>query len=288
MPCAIFRIPMLALAVVAICASGLADDAAIPAKLHPWGQFDPGAWKTVRVETETLNEQGQVVSTSTADTKTTLVDIDNNGVTLEIQACMEVAGKRFEAEPQTVKQGFHGDLAMPNLKLADPVAGQVTIEDQKIHCKVRQLESTGADSKTVTTIYYCLTLSPYILKRESVTTDLEGKNVLSETNMDVISLNMPSEIRQGETRNGAYVMTVHKNGKGTVTTLSLMVLPEVPGGVVFSSSKEVDKTGRLVRRSTLKLVDYNDDPDKDRTGLFGRKRPPRSHRAKPAPHDGRN
>jgi hypothetical protein len=284
MPCVISRILTLVAALAAICASASADESAIPAKLHPWGQYDPGAWKTVSVVTETLNERGQVVSTSTADTKTTLVDIDNEGVTLEIQACMEVAGKRFEAEPQTVKQGFHGDLAMPNLKLNEPVAGQVMIEDQNISCKVQQLESTGADSKTVTTIYYCLTLPPYMLKRETVTTDLEGKNVLSETSMEVISLNMPSEIRQGETKNGAYVMTVHKNGKGTVTTLSVVVLPEVPGGVVSSSSKEVDKSGRLVRRSTLKLVDFNDDPDKDRTGLFGRKRPPRSHRTKPNPH----
>ena len=91
----------------------MAQEAGITAKLHPWGQFDPGTWKTVRVTTETFNEQGQVVSTSTADATTTLVDIDNDGVTLEIQTCMEVAGKRFEAEPQTVKQGFHGELALP-------------------------------------------------------------------------------------------------------------------------------------------------------------------------------
>ena len=59
----------------------------------------------------------------------------------------------------------------------------------------------------------------------------------------------------------------------------------MPGGVVRNSSKEVDKNGRLVRRSTLELIDYNNDPDKDRTGLFGRKRPPR-HRNKPPPHYG--
>ena len=56
-------------------------------------------------------------------------------------------------------------------------------------------------------------------------------------------------------------------------------MPEVPGGVVKNSSREVDKAGRLVRRSTLVLVDYSDDPDKDRSGLFrARKR----HRTKTA------
>ncbi len=228
--------------------------------------------------TETLNEQGQVVSTSTTDTKTTLLDIDNDGVTLEIQACMEVAGKRFEAEPQTMKQGFHGELAAPNLTLKPAANSQVTVEDRNIDCLVQQLESAGSDSKTVTTIYYSAGLSPYVLKRESVTTDAEGKE-LSKTNVNVISLNMPLELR-GETKNGTYVRTVHTNGKGTVTTLA-MVLSEVPGGVVSSSTKEVDKSGRVVRRSTLKLVDFNDDPEKDRTGLFGRKRPPRPHHTKP-------
>ena len=91
------------------------------ARLHPWGRFAARAWKLVRVVTETLDERGQVVSTSTADTRTTLVGLDDDGVTLEVQACVEVAGKRFQAEPQTVKQGFHGELAVPNLKLSDPV-----------------------------------------------------------------------------------------------------------------------------------------------------------------------
>jgi hypothetical protein len=54
-----------------------------------------------------------------------------------------------------------------------------------------------------------------------------------------------------------------------------VVVGDVPGGVVSHSSKEVDKNGRLLRRSTLELVDYNIDPDRERSGLFGRKRPNR-------------
>ncbi len=117
MSCSGCRVLTLALGLAAVCASGMAQETGITARLHPWGRFDPGAWKLVRVVTETLDEHGQVVSTNSADTKTTLVDIDDDGVTLEIQTCMEVAGKRFQAEPQTVKQGFHGELVGPNLKL---------------------------------------------------------------------------------------------------------------------------------------------------------------------------
>jgi hypothetical protein len=258
---------------------GAAPEAGLTARLHPWGRFDPGAWKTVRVVTETLNEQGQVVSTCTTETKTTLLDIDNEGATLEIQACIEVAGKRFEAEPQTVKQGFHGELAGPKLKLKEPADGQLTIEDRKIACRVQQMESADPNGKTITTVYYSPTVAPYLLKRESVTSDAEGKSV-GETNFEVVALNMPLEVR-GETKNGAYVKTVHRNAKGTVTTLAFL-LAEVPGGVVSHSSKEVDKNGRLVRRTTLRLIDYNVDPEKDYSDIFPRKRP-RRDRTKPSP-----
>ena len=144
----------------------MAQEAGITARLHPWGRFDPGAWKLVRVVTETLDEHGQVVSTNTADTKTTLVDIDNDGVTLEIQTCMEVAGKRFQAEPQTVKQGFHGELAGPNLTLQKPLDGEVVIEDRRRACKVQPLEIVGPTEKTNVRLYYSPTLWPYVLKRE--------------------------------------------------------------------------------------------------------------------------
>jgi hypothetical protein len=124
-------------------------------------------------------------------------------------------------------------------------------------------------------------VAPYILKRESVTTDPEGKSVLNEATTEVITLNMPVKV-QGATKNGSYVKTVHKSANGTVAIMAT-VLPEVPGGVVSNSSREIDKTGRLVRQSTLELVDFGTDPDKDRTGIFGRKRPPR-HRSKPPSH----
>jgi hypothetical protein len=276
MPRSATRILMLAIALAAVCASGMAEETGITAKLHPWGRFDPGAWKLVRVVTETLDEHGQVVSTTAAETETTLVDIDNDGVTLEIQTCMEVAGKRFQAEPQTVRQGFHGELSGPNLTLQNPIGGEVTIEDRRHPCKVQPLEIVGTAERSSVRLYYSATLWPYVLRRESVTKDSDGKT-LSETNVEVTALDMPVRV-QDETRSGAHVKTVQRNGKGTVTGLSVVV-SEVPGGVVSQSQKEVDRTGRVVRRSTLQLVDYGPGPEKDRPGLFNRKHSGRRSKA---------
>ncbi len=256
---------------------------AVTADLNPWGRFEPGAWKLVRVITETLDEKGQVVSTSKTDTKTTLMKIDDNGVSLEVQACMEVAGKSFQAEPQVIKQGFNGELAAPDSNAKGPTDGQVVIEDRAIPCKVQQIELVSPNDKTTVRLYYSTTVAPYILKRLSVTTDPDGKNVLGSTSFEVLALQMPVRLR-GETRSGSYVKTMHKNSNGSVTTLAV-VLPDVPGGVFSHSSKELDKDGRVVRRSTLELVDYGVKPEDDRAASFKAKRAAR-RAAKSSPRRG--
>ncbi len=256
-----------------LACSASAQETPPPPQLHPWGKFEPGAWKLVHVVTENFNEQGAAAGTGTSDCKTTLLDNDDDGVTLEMRVCVDVAGRRFDGEPQTIKQNYYGEQQSPGLKIKEPAAGQVTIEDRKIPCQVREIESSGTNGKTTATIYYSTTVSPYVLKRESVTTDVEGKNIVSETSVSIQALDMPCKI-SGVLHSAAYVKTVQKTPKGTIYTLAV-ICPEIPGGVVSHTSKELDAAGRLVRRSTLELVDFNTEPEKSRTGVFGRKRPQR-------------
>lgn len=258
---------------VLIGAQSAAQDPGIGRKQHPWGRCAPGAWKIVRVVTKSMEERGTPGQTSTAETKTTLADISDSGVVLEVKACVELAGKHFDSEPQVIRQGFHGEQANELVKPQDLGSGSLTIDDQKIPCRIEKTEAFGASAKTTTTTYYSDTLAPYVLKRESVTTDLEGKRVLGETLVEVTALNMPCDVL-GEVKVGAEVKTVYRHPNGSSVTLAF-VCNEVPGGVVSHTSKELDKSGRLVRMSVLKLVGYSFDPEEERTGLFGRKRPTR-------------
>jgi hypothetical protein len=242
----------------------------ISAKMHPWGRFRPGAWKQVRVVTETLDEQGRVVGTNTADVKTTLLDIDDQGVTLEVQTCMEVAGKRFQADPQTVRQGFHGESSDLKFHAKPPTDGNVAIEGRERKCKVWQLDAKGPTEKTTVRVWFSPSLWPYVLRREFTVSDLEGKQKSVETNVETVALDMPVQLHD-EIQSGAYLKTVHRNGKSVVTTLAV-VSPDVPGGVVSHSQKEVDASGRIVRRSTLELVDYSLRGEDDHRGPVNRKR----------------
>jgi hypothetical protein len=258
---------------------GLAQDGGATVRHHPWGRFQPGAWKLVRSVTETLDEQGVVASTSVTETKTTLTKVDPDGVTLDVEMGLEVAGRQFDAQPQCLRQGLYGEAAASDLKVKTPKPAQVTIEDRKILCRVQQVEFSGPNSKTTVNIYYSDTVAPYLLKRDSVTTDAEGKEVLNETSLDVIALEMPYRVLS-DIKTTAYIKTVQKHPKGMITTLAV-TSPDVPGGVVSHTSKEIDKSGRLIRRSTLELTKYGLVPEAERSGLFGRKWSPRLRKTSP-------
>lgn len=260
-------ISSLALALCAGLTSAHAQE--ISAKEHAWGRFQPGAWKVVAVVTETLDENGLVASTSVTETTTTLKEISEDGVTLEVKVAVEVAGKLFEAEPQMVKQGFHGGLLTSGLNVTPLEDSEIVVEDRTIPCKVLQLGFSGPTSKTTTTVYYSAATAPYVLRRDCVTTDAEGENTLSESSINVVTLDMPCKVL-AEIKPAALVKSTHKHAKGIITTWAY-TSTDVPGGVISHSSKEVDPNGRVVRRSTLRLVGYDLEPDTERVGLLGRK-----------------
>jgi len=251
----------------------------IAPKHHPWGAYRSGAWQQVRVETETLDEKGHVASKSTTEKEPSLVRVEKDGITLRLEAAVEVAGKRFDTEPQLVKQGFHGEPACHELKVKETKAGQITIEGRIIPCRIVQLECTGPNSKTATSLYYSSAVRPYILRRQSVTTDLQGKTTQSETTVSVVALSMPCKVLD-EIKNGALLRAVTKHPKGTIITWTY-TSTAVPGGVVSYSSKELDRENRLIRRSTLSLTGYGLQIEPQRVGLFGRKRGIRFRKSKP-------
>jgi len=253
-----------------------AQQGGITRKHHPWGRFEPGAWKLVRVETETFDENGTM--SSATETRTILEDVDEDGVTLLIEVSVKVGGKRFDAQPQRVKQGFHGELANHDVKVTDLGAGRVTVQGRNLPCKIQQLEYTGPGGKTTSKIYYSDSVEPFILKRETIKTDPQSKTPLSETTVDVVAMDVPRKVLT-RIRNTVHVKAVHTNANGTTTRLAV-TSGDVPGGVICHTSKEVDNSGRLIRRSSLELIDHGLDVDRDRTGLFqrwrpGRLRPPR-------------
>ncbi len=259
----------------------LADEAGLTKDLHPWGRFDghKGAWKRYRVITETVDASGQVINTSVTETKTSLEEVDDDGVRLRVEAIVEIAGKRLPAEPRTVRQSLRGDWASGKVVVRSVSLGQVTIEGQVVPCRVEEAEVNAPNGKTVTRTFYSRFLPPYVLKRESKTTAPDGKTILEETSFRVLSLDRPCKIVP-HIRRAAWVEAVSTTPNGSTVTRAFTTM-QVPGGVVCHTADELDTNGRLVRHSSLVLIDFGLEPEKDDPGIFNRTRGRgrRSHRS---------
>jgi len=259
---------------------GLAQGAGISRRHHPWGCFDVGAWTRVRVVTQRF-EKGETLISIT-ETKTTLKEVSDDGVTLLVESVVEVGGKQLQNEPKTVKQGWHGELADRDVKVTHLGPGEVVIRNRRIPCQIQQHVVVGPTDKTTTKIYYSDTVEPFILKRESVTTSLEGDARLGETTVEVMDCDVPCRIL-ASIRNTFHVKAVHTNSKGTTTTIAF-TSTRVPGGVIRHDSKQFDKEGRLTAQSSLELLDYGLEADDGSPRPFGHRRsgpPRRPHRLPP-------
>jgi hypothetical protein len=235
----------------------------VPRAQHPWGHFKIGSWKQVRTVTENLNDKGQVASTSITETTTKLVDIDDAGYTLRIDAVVEVAGKRFSAPPQVVRRGFNGENDGEQVSVKQVGETGLTINGRKIACQVRQLTVAGQAGKRITTVHYSEQHAPYVLKRETTALDSAGKPTDVQCQVDVVAVDMPFKFKE-RTWSSSTVRVMNQQGKTSTLTLEVHCA-EVPGGVVSHTSKDTDENGRVLRRSTLDLLDYGigtgDDED---------------------------
>lgn len=219
-----------------------------------WGRFKPGAWQQVRVTVQSLDAKGNVTGTTTTDRMTTLVGVHPHSVTLELDVTAEVAGKRFDAPLQFITQGCHGEPSgeMTKVRELDPTPS--TIEGRTIVCRVREFQISDKDQRRRVVVYYNSDVAPVVLRRRCEASSQDGAKKTVQTDFDVISLNTPQKVLK-QVLPAAVVRTVQKTDSASITTTSAIV-PDVPGGIVSSTSQERDSEGRLVRRTTLELVGW--------------------------------
>ncbi len=268
---------LLSLATSAMGQEGLAPCVTVvPRDHHAWGRFGAGSWKLVRVVTETFDEHGRMVDTSTSETKTTLESANDWGYSLKIESSVEVAGKRFNVQPQIVSKGYNGEQMGQTVEIRELGSGNVQIDGQQFSSRICEVVVIGRDSKRISTVHYNERFAPFILRQATRLTEAEQPRPDMESLVDVVALDMPHRVLT-ETKSVAEVKTTVKTPKGETVTIELSCL-EVPGGVVQHRSKETDRDGHVIRHSTLELLDYHAEPREPepeparRPGLFRRLR----------------
>ncbi len=230
--------------------------AEITMQYHPWGRFDPGAWCVKRTITESVDENGKTVSTTTTETYTQLVakDASRGTVKLSEQSTLEVGGKEFDAPAQTVSQGLHGETLGRELEAKD-LGSQVTVVAGKtIPCQVRSYRVVDKDQEKDVEVFYATGREPQIVRRITVTKVGPEKEAKYTSDFKVVSLQTPRRILDRRLM-AADVKVVSKNGNSSTVTTAVYS-EEVPGGATSSEAEEYDSDGRLIRRSKMELVNY--------------------------------
>ena len=241
-----------------LCASAassplLAQTPAFPPDHHPWGRFPIGSWKLVRVVSEAMDAQGRVATVTTTETKTTLVASDAASYTLRTDVTVEVAGRRFASAPQTSKHGYYGETPGQPVSVKQLGDSQLSLDGRMVACELRQAVVETEGTKRVSTIHYSSSLPPYQLRRETTAEGADDEK-RATTVVEIVALNLPQRVVD-EIKQATYVKTTHKHAQGSKLTLEVQC-DDVPGGVVSHWSTETDAAGKMLRRSTLEMVDY--------------------------------
>ncbi|MEQ8791740.1 MAG: hypothetical protein RIC55_36090 [Pirellulaceae bacterium] len=221
---------------------------------HPWGAFEVGSWKKVKVVTTTFGDKQRKLGERVTETKTTLVDVDRESYTLRVEAVVIVAGRRFESAPRFVRRGFDGEGDDDVVSYEDTTSETLTIGQQRIPSRIQKIVSQRGDTQRVSTVHFSGDVSPFVLRKRTVSIDSKTNSRLGETLLDVIEMAMPRRVLS-QRRLVSEIKTVHTHPGGRSETTEYYT-PEVPGGVVEHESSEFDKNGRLTQSSTLQLVGY--------------------------------
>lgn len=200
-----------------------------------WANFGEGSWKLVRVYKETLDDKGTVESVSIDETKSTLVEVTEEGYTIRADVVIEVAGRRFEAEPQYFKKHWHGKNADRSIQIQDTGEGEVKITGQLYPTQVREILVQGKDSKRRSIVYYSDDVAPYVLRMETTGTNVKSEKTSFNSVVEVIAVDMPHRVLS-EIKTASHVQTSeqrHSSGEEKVTVEVQCV--GVPGWVIAST-----------------------------------------------------
>ncbi len=230
-----------------------------PANLHAWARFPLGAWREIEVTTETYDENGKLFGRSVTTQREILKAIASDGYVLEVQATVDVAGKRIEGPWNTRVLRLSTDRSgtiFSSVRHADEL---LALNVGAVNCQVWELRSTEESHIKLDRVYFSPELFPHLLRRDvikqSENSPIEAPPLDSTT---TLARAVPY-VLDGRIVECANQVTVRRREKGDSQTLALLS-PLVPGGEVRSRTTDFDSVGRRIRWSVQKLISYGSSP----------------------------
>jgi hypothetical protein len=230
----------------------------LTANEHPWGRFLPTSWCIVRTVTLS-NIDGRTVQ-STRTQKIVLQSVDKNGVTLQETETLELGGSVVTKQPQNVKYDFFNEPIQDKVQIRSEPSVKLMIDKKVVPCAVRVYEQRTTGGHLTTTIWYTPHVYPYVIRVEKILQSIpeeEGaaKSILRQSVMLVQETAALKGLRNNR-RNRTYTQQTEETVGNITRITDARCSWDVPGGLLESTTRELDSQNREIRRSVSRMTNY--------------------------------
>jgi hypothetical protein len=232
----------------------------LPAENHPWARFPIGAWREIEITTETFDESGKLFGRSVTTQKEILKAVTEDNYVIDVQATVDVSGKRIEGPWNTRVLRLSTDRAGAIFSTTRQADHSMALSIGTVSCQVWEVEYNDENRTLVDRIYYSSEIFPHVLARnvieQSEASPVEAAPLDSIT---TVARSVPYSL-EGKILDCVSQQTVKRREKGNSQTMVLLS-SEVPGAEIEAQSTDFDSSGRRIRWSVQKLLNHGQSSD---------------------------
>ncbi len=229
----------------------------LPVEQHSWARFQPGAWRELQTVSERFDEAGQFVSRSVTTQKEILQAVAEGKYVLQVQATVDLGGKRIVGDWKTHVLHLATDGAGPISDSRRVENRSLSLAGRAVECQVFELRYLEGDRNLTELVYYDSQRFPFVLQRETFA-DNGQQETTTETEqlIEVTAQAVPYRVGE-QLLDCCCLRTLRHRTKGDTLRLAFSTLT-VPGGEVAVWSTDFGAQGQRVRWSVTTLLAYGE------------------------------
>lgn len=229
---------------------------------HPWGRYEPGAWRRLEIISEVFDETGAFAGRSVSERTERLVAVGERSYTLSIEPVVELAGRRTPGPVEAQKLWLLNDRPVED-PIVSTQAGEptsISLGALAVPCRTWLIES-GSDTRAERlTLYVGSENEPAVLRRQRQAI-LEGEPGPLTTE-GITRFGAPT-IYGDELTTTWNVETTTEHPTGERTEAFAIHGFDAPGGLYQEAVTEFDATGAKTRWQVTRLAASGRTPGED-------------------------
>lgn len=226
---------------------------------HVWSRFPVGSWREIQITTETSGSDGTSLGRSVTTQIEKLKSVTGDRYALDVQATINVVGKRVVGQWMTRVLNTATDEAGQVLESHRLTDEFLDLPAGEVECQVWDVVYTQDSRTLVDHIYFAPDEFPHVLRRETAAASVEegGLGPVLQTE-SIVARDVPFTVA-GKTWLCTCQQIVQRETKGSTVRIA-MLSPAVPGGEVAVWLTDFDTEGRRSRWSHQELVSFGEQP----------------------------